>query len=134
MATATPIRGGYNRPAEIAVTEDQLKKFKAAARAMWREKDLEPIMVFLAEYFNVPVPNAEVGEQYSNCYDPTTKTIYIDKHSVVSLLHEYWHHARHVLGLENTEEGARTFSVTLYAVTFPNLYRQMVEAGRLYWY
>lgn len=124
------IQGGYKQPIEIANLED----FKMVARIMWREKNAQPILSFLADMFGVEVPKIVVDARYENCYDHTTQTIYIDKYSVVSLLHEFWHHARHVLGLSNTEPDARTFSVSLYAKAFPKLYEKMVAEGRLIWY
>ena len=125
------VEAGYNQP--INIDPNTLDEFKTVARLMWREKNPLPIMDWLSNYFQVSRPGLRVGAQYDNHYNQSNRTIYIDKLSVVSLLHEFWHHAMHVQDQPNTEPDARRFSVSLYATAFPKLYQKMVEADRLIW-
>lgn len=112
-----------------------LKEFRMTAREAWRNDNWKPISEFLSHYFDTPEPKLVIDPACSPCYFHASKTIYIDKNSIVSFLHEWRHHwqLHHQKNL-GCEIDAREFSVSLYACAFPRTYARMVEQDRLIYF
>jgi hypothetical protein len=68
---------------------------------------------------------------FSPYYSLADRLIHLDRHSIVSYLHELYHMFQHENGLNASELECRQFSLTIYAKCFPILSESMFKAGRV---
>jgi hypothetical protein len=54
-------------------------------------------------------------------------SITIGKPSLVTYLHEFYHYKAHMLLQDNTEDDARGWSISLYSIACPILFKQAVD-------
>jgi len=62
-------------------------------------------------------------------YDQLTNVIHLEKTSLVTYLHEFYHQFVHTTGVANTEEKARGWSLSVYYLATPKLFARAVEKG-----
>lgn len=73
-------------------------------------------------------------EDTAGYYSPAEKSIYMNKLSMVTFLHEYKHSLQHQKGKENNEAVARGWSVSLFATASSRHYQKAVEKGILFYH
>jgi hypothetical protein len=80
------------------------------------------------------IPNIEilfddsVSEVYGQ-FDILNNRIRVKNTSLVTYLHEFYHYRQHMKRQENTEDGARGWSISLYFLAAPRLCRSAIERG-----
>lgn len=65
-------------------------------------------------------------------YNHLNKTIYLNKLSLVTFLHEFKHSLQHQKGKKNSENIARGWSVSLFALASPYHYERAKRKGLLF--
>jgi hypothetical protein len=71
------------------------------------------------------------------CYDTVGRTIFLPRHSVVTLLHEFRHHMQNVhlrprpWGYMGAEHDARAWSQSLFYQVRPELFTKARDEGRI---
>lgn len=87
--------------------------------------------------YDLPVPDLAFSDDprvsfVFGCYRPSEQRIYLPKHSVVTLFHEFRHHMQHRgadMVSQDVEEDARAWSLSLFYQVRPSLYWRAVEDG-----
>jgi len=60
-------------------------------------------------------------------YNRPTNLIRLEKTSLVTYLHEFYHQFMHITGVANTEEKARGWSLSVYHLAAPKLFAKAIE-------
>jgi len=88
----------------------------------------------LCEFYKLDVIKVNVIENYlgTGKYNWILKEIFIDKISLVTYLHEFYHYKAMSLNQkENTEDNARGWSISLFYLATPNLCRTAIENNKI---
>lgn len=64
-------------------------------------------------------------------YNPYEHEIVVNKVSLVTYLHEFYHYLAHATALENTEDNARGWSISLYYLATPILCEKAILSGKI---
>ena len=97
---------------------------------------LKTWLVAASEAENVPVPIlsiCEIEAHGNGVYHRDTQSITLKKVSLVTLFHEFRHHVDCVKRGRSTEDSARGWSVSLFFITSPSMYKKAVENRRLFY-
>jgi hypothetical protein len=101
--------------------QQDYKKLSTKDKIIWLKVLLYRISIAFNRTFYVK-------DSYRYCYNPNTRTIFLDKNnpSILSTLHEYAHH---LLGADELE--ACRYSVWLFKECFPQAFQKLEWKGHM---
>ena len=87
----------------------------------------------LNEIYGTITNLSRTDEATNGFYSPINNTIYLNKLSLMTFLHEFKHSIQQQKGRKNNEDIARGWSISLFAVSSPKHYERAVEKGILFY-
>lgn len=106
-----------NKKTINAVRKAILEKRIFRVNSVERLEILDTLLSELSEIYGVDKPRLAVTTINEGYYDLMTNTIYLsNKLSLVTLLHEFKHGLQHLKHLQNSENIARGWSISLFSL------------------
>ena len=90
----------------------------------------------LCTHFKLPVTTIEyleILQSRMGCYNRTLNLIALNKPSLVTYLHEFYHMKSNLLQQSNTEELAKGWSHSIFYLATPKLFINAIDKGLLLW-
>jgi hypothetical protein len=105
--------------------------FKKEKSVVERQKIIRDLNEELSNIYNLPILHIDFvdGWVMTGSYCASKKKIILNKTSLTTFLHEFYHYKADVKGLENTEELARGWSLSLFYLATPKLFENAVSKG-----
>ena len=120
------------RPVVLAVRK-AIKSglFKKENSIDLKKQVIKDLHIELCRIYELPVIEIEYQENYWSVgsYSIDEKKIFLNKTSLVTYLHEFFHYWRIEKKLKNSEELARGWSISLYFLATPKLCTSAIENG-----
>lgn len=95
-------------------------------------KMLKKLNEKISTLYGISTPKIVIDTSISPCYSLATQTIFLNKHSLVSYLHECGHHLAMVRRTANDEETIRGWSVSMFYNALPKLFLKSAKSGKIW--
>ena len=110
--------------------------FKKAKSIEERKEILKNLHEQLCLAYQLPIINIIYNENLERelifgQYNTIDNEITLKNISLVTYLHEFYHYRQHSRNEENTEDGARGWSISLYYLATPILCRSAIQSGKI---
>ena len=136
-SVANPYYEGVKVPSKIVRKVREIVSDGFYQKSMLlQENDLVKLNSFIAQHYNISVPQLVIDTNEPESYNPATKTITLPKSSsIISYLHEMRHHLQHTAGKRynghGIEEDARAWSLRIFKKACPGSFKRSLARGEI---